>query len=262
MTILDTIFATKHQEVAERQRTVSLAAMRRRAEAAAPPRDFVAALRRPGQQSPLRLIAEIKQASPSRGRLTQDFDPLRLATCYHVGGAAAISVLTDTPYFQGSLAILEQVAALSPRPPLLRKDFIFDPYQVYEGRAAGADAILLIAASLETGQIMELRSLAQELGMAALIEVHNETELAAALSCQPALLGINNRDLHSFKVSLEPCLRLRPQVPAGIVTVAESGIHSRQDAVQLEDAGFDAMLVGERLVTAPDTIAAMRELLA
>jgi indole-3-glycerol phosphate synthase len=261
MTILDTIFASKHQEVAERQRAIPLAEMRRRAEAAAPARDFAGALLRPGPQSPLRLIAEIKQASPSRGRLTQDFDPLRLASCYHTGGAAAISVLTDEPYFQGSLAILEQVAAISPRPPLLRKDFIFDPYQIYEGRASGADAILLIAAALENGQMMELKTLAGALGMAALVEVHNETELEAALGCQPALLGINNRDLHTFQVSLEPCLRLRPRVPAGIVTVAESGIHARQDVIRLEEAGFDAMLVGESLVTAADTVAALRELL-
>ncbi len=265
MTILDTIFATKHQEVEQRRRSIPLAQMRRLAEAAPAPHDFGTALRRPaGPALParVRLIAEIKRASPSRGLLTEYFDPLRLATTYRDCGAAAISVLTDEQYFQGSLAILAKVAALPGRPPLLRKDFLYDPYQVYEARAVGADAILLIAASLDTCQLAELNGLARELGMAALVEVHTQDELEVALACRPALVGINNRDLHTFKVSLETCLRLRPFIPTGILAVAESGIHTRQDVERLAQAGFDAMLVGERLVTAPDPAAAIRELLA
>ncbi len=261
MTILDTIFATKLLEVQQRSRITPLAEMRRRAEAAPPALGFRAALHRPAGKAALRLIAEIKRASPSRGILSQDFNPLRLATIYRDCGAAAISVLTDEKYFQGSLAILEAVAALPGRPPLLRKDFLYDPYQVYEARAAGADAVLLIAAYLDPAQLIDLNVLARELGMAALVEVHCEAELDAALVCCPALIGINNRDLHTFTVSLDPCLRLRPSIPAGTVTVAESGIHTRRDVERLEQVGFDAVLVGEKLVTAPDPAAAIRDLL-
>ncbi len=261
MTILDDIFAAKHLEVRQRSQLIPLVEIRRRAEAAPPTHDFAGALTRPTRQSPLRLIAEIKQASPSRGLLTRDFDPLRLAAAYRDGGAAAISVLTDEKYFQGSLDILEKVAGLPARPPLLRKDFMYDAYQVYEARAGGADAVLLIAAALNPRQMADLSALARELKMAALVEVHNQAELEAALSCRPALVGINNRDLHTFEVSLDTCLRLRPLIPAGTLAVAESGIHTRQDVDRLAQAGFDAMLVGEQLVTAADPAVAMRDLL-
>jgi indole-3-glycerol phosphate synthase len=261
MTILDEIFAAKHVEVRQRNRLIPLVEIRRRAEAAPPPHDFAGALCRPTAQSPLRLIAEIKRASPSRGTLSKDFNALRLATVYRDNGAAAISVLTDEKYFQGSLDILEKVAALPARPPLLRKDFLYDPYQVYEARAAGGDAVLLIAAALDTQQLADLSALARELKMAALVEVHNQVELEAALSCCPALIGVNNRDLRTFEVSLDTCLRLRPLIPAGTLAVAESGIHTHQDVEQLAQAGFDAMLVGEKLVTAVDPAAALRDLL-
>ena len=261
MTILDEIFTAKHLEVEQRSRLIPLVEIRRQAEAAAPPRDFTGALRRSTKQSPLRLIAEIKRASPSRGLLTRDFDPLHLAAAYRDGGAAAISVLTDEKYFQGSLDILEKVAALPARPPLLRKDFLYDPYQVYEARACAADAVLLIVAALDTQQLADLSALTRELEMAALVEVHNQAELDAALPCRPALIGINNRDLHTFAVNLDTCLRLRPFIPAGVVAVAESGIHTRQDVEQLAQAGFDAILVGEKLVTASDPVAAIRDLL-
>lgn len=261
MTILDTIFATKHLEVAQRRQERPLAEVRRRAEAAAPARDFIAALRRPDPRSAVRLIAEIKRASPSKGLLVQNFDPLRQATAYTDGGAAAISVLTDERYFQGSLAILTAVTGLPARPPLLCKDFLFDPYQVVEARAAGADAILLIAAALELAQLADLQSLARELGMAVLMEVHNPAELELALACRAGLVGINNRDLRTFTVSLKNCLELRAGIPAGIVTVAESGIHTRVDVRRVAQAGFDAILVGEHLMTAPDTAAAIKELL-
>jgi indole-3-glycerol phosphate synthase len=261
MTILDKIFATKRQEVEGRRQAMPLPAMRRLAEAAPAPHDFAAALRAK-QPGGVRLIAEVKKASPSRGLLSEHFDALKLAAVYRDGGAAAISVLTDEQYFQGSLSILAEVAALTGRPPLLRKDFLYDPYQVYEARAGGADAVLLIAAALDLYQLADLNALAGDLGMAALVEVHNEAELSSALGCRPALVGVNNRDLHTFTVSLETCLRLRPAIPSGILAVAESGIHTREDVACLERAGFDGMLVGERLVTAPDPAAAMRELLA
>lgn len=261
MTILETIFATKRQEVAQRRRQRPLAEIRRQAEAAAPARDFSSALRRSDPSAPVRLIAEIKRASPSKGRLVQDFDALRQAAAYRDGGASAISVLTDERYFQGSLANLAAVAGLAGHPPLLCKDFLFDPYQLFEARAAGADAILLIAASLAQPQLANLQSLAHELGMAALVEVHNLGELDQALACGPALIGINNRDLRTFAVSLETCLELRPGIPPGTVTVAESGIHTRADVIRLAQAGFDAILVGERLMTAADPAAAIKELL-
>ncbi len=261
MTILDEIFAAKHLEVRQRNQLTPLADIRRRAEAAPPPHDFAGALCRLTAQSPLRLIAEIKRASPSRGLLIRDFNALRLAATYRDGGAAAISVLTDEKYFQGSLDILEKVAALPARPALLRKDFLYDAYQVYEARAAGADAVLLIAAALDMQQLADLSALARELKMAALVEIHNQAELEAALSCRPALIGVNNRDLHTFEVNLDTCLRLRPLIPAGTLAVAESGIHTRQDVERLAQAGFDAMLVGEKLVTAVDPAAAMRDLL-
>jgi indole-3-glycerol phosphate synthase len=261
MTILDTIFATKHEEVARRSQARPLVEVRRLAETAAPALDFGAALRRSGQQAPLRLIAEIKHASPSKGVLVQDFQPLRQAAAYQAAGAAAISVLTDEPYFQGGLAVLTAVAGLAGHPPLLCKDFLYDPYQVYEARAAGADAVLLIAAALEAAQLDELQSLAHTLGMAALVEVHNQVELEKAFACRSAIVGINNRDLHTFQVNLETCLALRAGIPEGMLSVAESGIHSHADVTRLAQAGFDAMLVGERLMTAPDPASAIRELL-
>lgn len=260
MTILDEIFAHKQGEVATRIQERPLSEVRRQAEAAAPALPFAAALRRPAADLPLRLIAEVKCASPSRGRLALDFDPIRLARAYQQNGATAISVLTDEKYFQGSLDYLQQIAALHLQRPLLRKDFIFDPYQVFEARAAGADAILLIAAHLELNQLRDLNALAVGLGMDALIEVHNPAELDQALQVSPILLGINNRDLHDFSVNLETSLCLRPSIPAGIVVVAESGIHTPTDVARLAAAGIDAMLVGEALITAPDLVQKIRSL--
>jgi indole-3-glycerol phosphate synthase len=258
MTILAEIYAHTREEVAGRKRIVSLAAARACAEDARPPLDFVAALRaghpRPG------LIAEVKHASPSRGLLAPDFDPLRLARLYGENGAAAISVLTDERYFGGSLDHLSQIAACGPRLPLLRKDFIGDPYQVYEARAAGASAVLLIAALLTPAALRALAALAEELGMAALVEVHDEAELGVALDCNARLVGINNRNLADFTVDLGTAVRLRPQIPAGVCVVAESGIHTPADVARLTQACVDAILVGEALVTAPDVAAAVRDL--
>lgn len=259
MSILDEIFACKRAEVTDRQRVVPLAEMRRLAEEANAPQDFIAALR----QSPFRpaLIAEAKKASPSKGLLAANFDPLALARLYCENGAAAMSVLTDERYFQGHLDFLRQIAALPERLPLLRKDFLYDPYQIYEARAAGADAILLIAASLEAAQLRDLHQLAQELGMAALVEVHTAAELALALTCDPQLVGINNRNLHTFHVSLETTRQLRPLLPPSIYLVAESGIHTPTDVAALRAMNVDAMLVGESLVLAADSGAKVRELL-
>lgn len=261
--ILEEIFAYKRQEVALRKAERPLSAIRSAAECAEPALDFIGAVRRhvqPGRAAYPRLIAEVKKASPSRGLLAPDFDPQGLARLYQENGAAAISVLTDERYFQGSLDILTQIAALRPRLPLLRKDFVCDPYQVYEARLAGADAILLIVAMLSPAQLKELHDLARQLGMAALVEVHSEAEMRIALDCHPALVGINNRDLRDFSVHLETSLSLRPLAPAEVCLVAESGIHTQADAALLGAAGVDAILVGEALVTASDVGAKVRSL--
>lgn len=264
MSILDEIFAHKRQELARLERERSLAVVSSAAQAAPPPLDFVAALRSKAakERDAYRpaLIAEVKRSSPSRGLLAHDFDPLRLAQIYRDNGAAAISVLTDERYFGGQLAYLEAVAGLEGHPPLLRKDFIFDPYQVYEARAAGADAILLIVAGLSAEQLGSLHALVGSLGMAALVEVHTRRELEQALALEPALVGINNRDLQDFSVGLETTLALLPHVTPGVIVVAESGVHSRQDVERLGAAGAQAVLVGEALVAAPDTAAKVREL--
>ncbi len=264
MTVLDEIFAHKHTEVEQARSLHPLAEVRAAAAQAAPARDFTGALRRspaPGGTPRPALIAEVKCASPSRGVMVTDFDPLALARIYTQNGASAISVLTDVRYFKGSLTYLEQIAALPERPPLLRKDFLFDSYQVYEARAAGADAILLIASALEPARLADLHTLAHELGMAALVEVHSEEELEQALrACQPGLVGINNRDLRDFTVNLETTLRLRPLAPTGVCLVAESGIRTPADVSRLAAAGIDAVLVGEALVSAADIAAKVRSL--
>lgn len=278
MSILDEIFAHKHQEVALSKRRRPLAEVRAAAEAQPTALDFIAALRRnhapaddgvPGEmlQKPRHdrrvspaLIAEIKFASPSRGLLFARRDPIQLAQIYQANGAAAISVLTDERYFQGNLDYLSQISQEPRRLPLLRKDFIFDPYQVYEGRAAGADAVLLIAAMLEPALITDLSELAEGLGMVALVEVHNREELETVLGLGARLVGINNRDLHSFKVCLQTTLELAPFIPEEVCLVAESGIHTRQDVERLAQAGVEAILVGEALVSAADIPAKVGEL--
>ncbi len=256
--ILSEIFIHKRSEVATSKTITPLAELARLAGAQPLARDFAAALR----AAPTRpaLIAEIKRASPSRGALSPGLDPLALAQTYMTGGAMAISVLTDERYFGGSLDDLRAVAALHLGAPLLRKDFICDPYQVYEARAAGADAVLLIAAHLEPDLLCELQGVVRELGMTALVEVHDEGGLERALACKPTLIGINNRDLRTFEVSLQTTYRLASTIPAEIAVVAESGIFTPQhvrDLAALTRAdgapAVDAILVGEALVTAPDT---------
>ena len=270
MNILDEIFANKRAEVQRQKQLVPLKELQAQVERASPPLDFIRALRpEEGESRYLQpaLIAEVKRASPSRGLLAPHFDPQGLARIYAGSGASAISVLTDERYFKGHLDHLRQVAreVKEIRPaemplPVLRKDFIFDPYQVYEARCAGADAVLLITAALEPDRLYQLQALVQQLGMAALIEVHDREELNAALDCGPHLLGINNRNLKDFSVDLETTLHLRTLIPERVCLVSESGIHTPEDVRLLASAGVDAVLVGEALVTAPDVPAMVRSL--
>jgi len=262
MSILDEIFAHKRREVAENRRVRSLAEMERTAQLTPSPLDFVSALKvaRDRYNSPA-LIAEIKRASPSRGLLASHLDPPALARLYGENGAAGISVLTDCHYFLGSLDDLTAVVHAGTGLPVLRKDFICDPYQVFEARTAGADAVLLIVAGLEPAALFELHSLICATGMTPLVEVHNLQELEIALACHPVLIGVNNRDLRDFSVDLKTSLSLRNFIPPEICMVAESGIHSPADVRKLSDAGVDAILVGEALVTADDISLQVRRLI-
>ena len=266
--ILGAIVAHKREELADRQRRVPLGEVRHRAADAAPPRPFLSALQgtpgaggtaaagRPG----IRLIAEVKGASPSAGTIRAAFDPAAVARGYERAGAAAISVLTDVRFFQGSDAHLTEVRG-AVRVPVLRKDFIVDPYQVYEARALGADAVLLIVASLPPAALADLQALAHELGMAALVEVHTEAECARALEAGAPLVGINNRNLDTLATTLDVSRRLRPRIPEGVTVVAESGIEERDQVVEMERLGMHAVLVGTALMRAPDPAARVRELL-
>lgn len=256
MSILETIVAHKLTEVAACKAELPLAVLREQLAGIARPRDFMAALLSSSRPAP-RVIAEIKRRSPSKGELRPGLDPVELARIYEQNGASAISVLTDARFFGGSLDDLRNVRAATML-PLLRKDFVIDPYQIYEARLAGADAILLIAAILAPEQITAYSHLATELGMAALVEVHNLTELASALSANANLIGINNRDLHTFNVTLDTTRALRPLIPPGVVVVSESGIYTRADRESLGDMDIDALLVGESLLVSDDIARATR----
>lgn len=283
--LLAHILECKHIEVAQRKEALSLHEMMRRAETAPPVRNFAAALRKEGDGAgtsagtsagTTALIAEVKKASPSRGVLLADFDHLQLAHTYVANGAAALSILTDEPFFQGSLSYLEAIRHGQQAEtaedssdislgavPLLRKDFLLDRYQVYEARASGADAVLLIVAALDTPTLRDLLDLVEVLGMHALVEVHTAAELGRALDAGAGVVGVNNRDLHTFKTHLETTERLASLLPSGPqrpVLVSESGIHTPADVVRLRDCGVDAILVGESLVTAADIGAQVREL--
>lgn len=259
-TILDQILEHKREEVSSLKQMFPLANVREAAVAATSDKDFLAALRHPPGDGPA-LIAEVKRASPSRGLLVQDFNPVNLARLYKANGASSVSILTDERFFKGSLDDLQAVANdEGVGLPLLCKEFVFDPYQVYRARLAGADALLLIAACLDVSQLSDLMALCRELGMEPLVEVHNLDELEVALKCEPALLGVNNRDLHDFSVDLETTIAMRPDIPEDILLVSESGIRSAEHVERLATAGVDAILVGEALVTAPDIAAKVREL--
>lgn len=258
-TVLDRILATKRDEVETlRSGRNAMANLRAQCEDLPPTRGFAQAL---ASARGTALIAEVKKASPSKGLIRPDFNPVQIASDYQTGGARCLSVLTDTPYFQGDLsylgAIRETVAT-----PLMRKDFLIDTAQVWEARAAGADAILLIVAAIPSpARLAEMRHLAELLGMDALVEVHNENELEIAVESGATLIGVNNRDLHTFEVRLETSERLIPQFPEGTIAVAESGIFTHDDVRRLADAGAKAVLVGESLMRQDNIVDAIRNLM-
>jgi indole-3-glycerol phosphate synthase len=254
--MLNKIIAQKREEVEQRKKVATTTYLQERIAQQNPLLDLAPALK----GNHIRLIAEVKLASPSRGMLSPNLNPTKLAQTYAEGGAAAISVLTEANYFMGSieyLAAIREVVKL----PLLRKDFVFDPYQVYESRAYGADALLLIAAILSQEQLKELVSLSHSLGLKCLVEVHNAGELEKAVLSEAEIIGINNRDLNTFTVDIDTTHRLRPLIPQKRIVVSESGIKSRKDIEKLGTWGVNAILVGEALVTAGDVLAKMQELL-
>jgi indole-3-glycerol phosphate synthase len=249
--VLRKILDRKREEVREAQSVKSLAALRAAAGAAPPPRDFVGAIRDRINGGRPAVIAEIKKASPSKGVLREDFRPADIARSYAAHGAACLSVLTDRDFFQGAPDYLVQARAACTL-PVLRKDFIVEPYQVYEARAMGADCILLIVAALEPAAMADLERLALDLGMAVLVEAHDGAELEAALVLETPLIGINNRNLRTFEVSLEATLGLLPRIPAGRIVVTESGILAPGDVTRMREKGVNAFLVGEAFMRAPD----------
>ena len=254
--ILDKIVEHKRGEIERAKQQVSISQLEQICQQAEPPRCFLSPLWGDG----VSLIAEVKRASPSAGLIRQDFDPVGIAAIYADNGASCISVLTDSHFFQGDLQFLVDIrAAVSI--PLLRKDFVLDPYQVYEARAAGADAVLLIAECLSPAALRDLYQLVEELGMVALVELYERSNLETVLACQPKLVGVNNRNLKNFQTDLGHSLAIRKQVPEEILFVSESGIYTHEDVTRLESAGVDAMLVGESLMRADDIGAAVRSLL-
>jgi len=259
--ILNTILARKVEEIQQRSRVRPLEDMRARAMQQPPTRGFVDAIRRKHAAGEAAVIAEVKKASPSKGLIRKDFHPAQIARSYEAGGAACLSVLTDVDFFQGSNLYLGEARAACSL-PVLRKDFTIDPYQVYEARVIGADAILLIVAALEDGQMVEMANLAMELGMDVLVEVHDIDELERALQTDCELIGVNNRNLRTFEVSLDTTLALKDAVPRDRILVTESGIATRDDVARMRDNGVNAFLVGETFMRAPDPGTALRELFA
>lgn len=255
--VLDKIVATKRDEIARAKAAHSAGELRAQLPDAPPIRDFFAALAADG---PIKLIAEVKKASPSQGVIRADFDPVEIARIYQQHGATCLSVLTDEPYFQGSLEYLRMVRAAVDL-PLLRKDFILDGYQLLEARLAGADAVLLIAECLDDCNLRKLHNEALDLGLTPLVEFYEPDNLSRVLAAGATLIGVNNRDLRTFQTDLDHTIRLRRQIPDDCVLVGESGIHSRADVMRLEAAGVDAMLVGEHLMASSDIGAAVDRLL-
>jgi indole-3-glycerol phosphate synthase len=257
--ILNQIVAVKHQEVEAAKQRMSFEAMRADAESRVLTRDFVGALKAKIAAGKPAVIAEIKKASPSKGVIREDFIPADIAQSYAEGGAACLSVLTDKQFFQGQVDYLKQARA-SCQLPVLRKDFMVDAYQIYESRAMGADCILLIAACLDDAQMKTFEAIARSLDMAVLVEVHDEAELERALKLKTPLIGINNRNLKTFEVSLETTLTLKAQIPADRVLVTESGISTRDDVLRMGAAGVNAFLVGEAFMRAKEPGKALADL--
>ena len=258
-TILENIVARKYEEVKENRAKVSLDELQRLAASADAPRGFAQALRtRAATQQPA-VIAEVKKASPSKGVIRENFNPAEIAASYQQGGAACLSVLTDIDFFQGSPDYLKQARAACDL-PVIRKDFLVDPYQVVEARAMGADCVLLIVASLEDGQMAELNAAAVEQGLDVLVEVHDAAELERALQLDTPLVGVNNRNLHNFEVSLNTTLELLPQIPADRLAVTESGILTQDDVQLMLDNGVYSFLVGEAFMRAEDPGAELKRL--
>lgn len=257
MTILDEIYKHKLSEVAENKKRIPTEVLKENIKEEQGTRPFGASLK---SNTNITIIAEIKKASPSLGIIRKDFNPVEIARLYESSDAAAISVLTDEKFFQGKLSYLTEVKK-SIHLPVLRKDFIVDPYQIYEARSAGADAILLIATLLSKEEIQHFLELAEGMSMDCLVEVHSESELKKVLQTSANIIGINNRDLATFKIDLETTLLLRPMIPAGKIVVSESGIKSREDIVTLIKKGIDAVLVGETLMKTVNIPAKLHELL-
>ena len=256
--LLETIVAATRHITAVRKEHEPLPSLSQRAERATPNgTGFKRALSQPGR---VNVIAECKRRSPSKGVLMDRYDPAVMATQYELGGAAAISVLTEPTFFDGALEHLERVRA-SVRVPLLRKDFVVDDYQLLEARAAGADAVLLIVAALTPRELARLQGQALDMGLAALVEVHDEDELSKAVDAGAGIIGVNNRNLRTLAVDLDASFRLVAKMPAGVVAVSESGLQSRGDLEALASAGYHAYLIGERFMTAPDPAAAVAELI-
>ncbi|SFJ04603.1 indole-3-glycerol phosphate synthase TrpC [Planctomicrobium piriforme] len=255
--VLERIIVQKRLDIAAARQLRSEQELQSAIRHAPAPRDFAGALR---ARHPMGLIAEVKKASPSAGLIREDFEPVEIARAYADNGAACISVLTDEHFFQGHLSYLEQIRQAVDI-PVLRKDFIIEPYQVWEARASGADCILLIAECLNDAQLAELYALAAELGMQALVEVYEPANVDRVLKLNPPMLGVNNRDLRSFVTDLQHTVRLRQQIPADVLVIGESGIHTRQHVEMLASAGVHGILVGESLMRAPDIGAAVCHLL-